>query len=315
MKLTGFASALTCLFVLAGSALAQAPAPAAPTPPVAPVAPAAPPAAPAPGPEQPAVSPAAAETPAPPADPAAPPPQPQPPGVVLPPPPPPQAEPAPSPEPAMVDEPELPDDGSLGRHQQQLFVSAGMRTSFISDAGFDPFSDTDALNQFALHLGAVVFTSGSLSVAALGGWDYGKAEGTARGSSTELNLHRLWVGAEGRYHVLRRLYGYGRLAPALIQSSATLQDSVAGSTREASSWVFGADVSLGAAYELFGHQNGAVERARGWLALEGGYGWAASSDLMLEADADTAPVRTAALDLGELALRGPFLRVQAAVSF
>ncbi|HEV8245711.1 MAG TPA: hypothetical protein VGP93_08080, partial [Polyangiaceae bacterium] len=86
--------------------------------------------------------------------------------------------------------------------------------------------------------------------------------------------------------------------------------------REAEAWVFGCDVSLGAAYEFAGRENGALRTARGWLGLEGGYSWAASSNLSLTPkESSSAPVRTAALDLGDLALRGPFVRATVAVTY
>ncbi len=215
-----------------------------------------------------------------------------------------------------ADEPEVPDDGSLGRHQQHLVLGIGVRTTFIADAGFDPFSEEDALPQVTLDAGAVLWTSDALSIAALVGWDYGSSSSSARGAQTSLDVHRLWLAAEARYHLLRRLYAFGRLAPALLESKATLNDATVNAQREASSWVMGADLSLGAAYEVVGHKNGAVRSARGWLGLEGGYGWAASSDLMLEVEEDAAaPSRTAALDLGELALRGAFVRANLNLTF
>jgi hypothetical protein len=241
---------------------------------------------------------------------------PPPPLLVAPPPLRPREASAPPPEsPEIDDEPE-PDDGTLGSHQDHLLLGAGVRTTFIVDEAFDPFSENDALPQFSLYAGGVAMTNGAVSLVGVGGWDYGQTQSNARGAVTELDLHRLWIGAEGRYHVLRRLYAYGRLAPAILHSSVSLRDSVAQAPRVADAWVFGADVSLGAAGELFGTRSGASRKARGWLALAGGWGFTTSSDLVLEADEDSAaPIRTAALDLGEVALGGPFVRVDFALSF
>ncbi len=301
MRLTALASGVALALLSAAAQVAAQPlSPAAPAP--------AEQTAPPPAPE-PAAAPAVAEQ-APAAQ--APPP---PPLVVAPPPAPSAPLPPPRANPALDQQPE-PDDGQLGSHQKNLFFGAGVRTSFITSEGFDPFSEEDALPQFSLHAGAVMMTADALSVAVLGGWDYGQTKSNALGATTELDLHRLWLGAEGRYHFLRRLYGYGRLVPAAIHSSASLRDTVARAERSADSWLFGADVSLGAAYELFGKNRGASSSARGWLALAGGYGFVSGSDLILEVeDGDTAPIRTAALDLGELALSGPFVRVDFTLSF
>jgi hypothetical protein len=231
-------------------------------------------------------------------------------------PPPPAARLAPPPANPVEDREPEPDDGLLGSHQKHLFFGAGVRTNFIMSEGFDPFSESDALPQFSLHAGGALLTADALSVALLGGWDYGQTQSNALGARTELDLHRLWLGAEGRYHLLRRLYGYGRLVPALLHSSASLHDNVAQAEREASAWLFGVDVSLGAAYELFGKDRGASQSARGWLALAGGYGFVSGTDLVLEVDENgTAPIRTAALDLGELSLSSPFVRLDFTLSF
>ncbi|HVJ19464.1 MAG TPA: hypothetical protein VM686_28790 [Polyangiaceae bacterium] len=298
---TGLALALA-----AGQALAQAPAPAAPPPAVA---------------EPPAAAPADAAAPAtdpgaaPPVDstePAAPPPAPL---FVAPRPAPPPAPVTPAESPDFDDQPE-PDDGTLGTHQQHLFVGAGVRTNFVHNEGFELFSENEALPQFSLHAGSVLLTDGALSLVALGGWDYGQTQSTARGATTELDVHRLWVGAEGRYHLWRRIYGFGRLAPVALHSTASLRDNIARAERSADSWVFGAEATLGAALELFGKKSGGSRTARGWLALGGGYGIVTSSELMLEADEDSsAPIRTAALDMGDLSLSGRFVRVDFTLSF
>ncbi len=314
MKSFALSCAVLATLLCATSAFAQAAPPAAPA------------AAPASAPGEPEAPPPTAEAAVPPAAPApaaaapgAAPPV-APPAVFVAPPPAPPAAPAAAPEPADAspsDEPEPFDDGTLGRHQQHLLLGIGVRTTFVSDAGFDPFSETDALPQVTLDAGAVLWTNEEVSLAGLAGWDYGGSSSTARGAKTSLDVHRWWLAAEVRYHLLRRLYGFGRVAPALLESSASLKDGAANVERKADAWVFGADVSLGAAYEIAGQRNGAVRSPRGWLGIEGGYSWAASSVLVLDVDADddTAPSRTASLDLGELALRGPFVRANLALTF
>jgi hypothetical protein len=209
-----------------------------------------------------------------------------------------------------------PDDGLFGSHQTHFTFQLGVRTTFVSDPGFDLFSENDAFVQVGLNGGRVLFAEGPLSVAALLGWDYGSAGSTARGVTTDLEQHRLWMGGEARYHVLRRLYAFVRFAPALLSTRASLRDPIAETEREAGGWMFGADGSAGAAFEVFGKAKGGSSNPRGWVTADGGYTWAEREDLSFSAsEDDSAPTRTASLDLGDLALRGGFFRVGVAVTF
>jgi hypothetical protein len=233
-----------------------------------------------------------------------------------PPPSPPSESPASAPNADAETERQEPDDGLRGSHQTHFSLQLGVRTSFISDPGFDLFSEDDAFVQVGLSGGRVLVAEGPLSVAALVGWDYGTAESTARGVSTNLEQHRLWLGAEARYHVLRRLYAFARVAPALLSTQATLRDPIALAEREAGGWSFGVDASAGAAFEVFGKTKGDSSNPRGWVTADGGYGWTESDGLSFStSEDDSAPTRTASLELGDLALRGGFFRVGIAVTF
>jgi hypothetical protein len=140
-------------------------------------------------------------------------------------------------------------------------------------------------------------------------WDIGTLESTARAAKTELGVNRLTLGAEGRYHFVRRLYAFGRIAPGALNWSASVADGVAGLNRTDSAWSFAGDLSAGAAFEFAGDDRGASTRPRAWVAFDGGYGWAGSSKLDLKPENDAeAPVRSQPLAFGELAIRGPFLR-------
>jgi hypothetical protein len=209
-----------------------------------------------------------------------------------------------------------PDDGLLGSHQTHYTLQFGVRTAFISNPGFDLFSEDDVYAQVSFGAGRVLIAEGPLSVAALVGWDFGKTESTVRGAKSDFNQHRLWLGGEVRYHVLRRLYAFVRLAPALLNTQASLKDPIAQAEREAGGWGFGADGSAGAAFEVLGKASGQSSHGRGWVTADGGYGWTESEGLSFSASEDvSAPTRTASLDLGDLALRGGFFRVGVAVTF
>jgi hypothetical protein len=203
-----------------------------------------------------------------------------------------------------------PDDGLLGTHQAHLFLGIGPRVGFISDEGLDPFSDTDAFSQVAIFGGSTLFTDGQLSLAVLAEWDYGQRSATARGLPAELGVHRVSLGAEGRYHVLRRLYGYVRVAPGALYTWARLNQL------ETDVWAFSADASLGAAFELFGAKSGDTNKPRGWVSLNGGYGFATDADLELSPTKDSnTPERTASVELDALSMSGPFVGGAVSLSY
>src|SRR4051794_11526359 len=84
----------------------------------------------------------------------------------------------------------------ISDHQPHVEASLGARVSAVSDAGFDPFADSDALAQFSLGLGGTLFAQGRFSLAGYGFWDYGARSSQVRGEATELTVHRLSIGPE-----------------------------------------------------------------------------------------------------------------------
>lgn len=201
------------------------------------------------------------------------------------------------------------DDGKMGTHQTHWIVSIGWRQGFVGNSGLDPFSENNAVPQLSLSAGRTLLADGNLSLVGLVLWDWGMLESSARGAKTTLAVNRLTLGAEGRYHFVRRLYAFGRLAPGALNWSASLEDGVAGLNQTDSAWSFAGDLSAGAAFEFGGSDRGASTRPRAWIAFDGGYGWAGSSKVELKPENEgEAPVRAQPLALGELAVRGPFLR-------
>ena len=201
------------------------------------------------------------------------------------------------------------DDGKMGSHQQHFLVSIGWRQAWVANSGLDPFSENNAVPQFSLSAGRTLLADGNLSLVALVLWDIGVLESTARGAKTELAVNRLTLGAEGRYHFLRRLYAFGRVAPGALNWSASVEDGLSGLNQTDSAWTFAGDLSAGAMFEFAGDNRGASTRPRAWLGFDGGYGWAGSSKVNLKPEDEAqAPVRSEPLALGDLAIRGPFLR-------
>jgi hypothetical protein len=202
------------------------------------------------------------------------------------------------------------DDGKMGSHQSHFLVNLGYRVSFVGNRGLDAFSDDDAVPQVSLSAGRTLVASGNWSLAALALWDWGQLESTARGAKSTLTVNRITLGAEGRYHLFRRLYVFGRLAPGALQSSAALVDNVTQVNQTSSAWVFAGDLSAGTAFEFAGENRGESLRPRGWIGFDGGYGFATSSQLTFKPEQPAeSPVRTQPQAFGELAVRGGFLRL------
>ena len=202
----------------------------------------------------------------------------------------------------------------LAPHQPYVQGSLGLRASHVADSGYDPFSDSDDLLQVSVGVGATLLRHQRLSLAAVGFWDYGEKSSSARGSLTSLDVHRLSVGPELRYHLLPRLYFFGHALPAFAHSSASIEDGVAQVTRYARHWSYGLDGAAGAAFEVYGARTGSI-RPRLWAIAEGGYGYLGSTPLQMSPDPGQGPQRPEAVDLGSLSLAGAYLRVSAAVGF
>jgi hypothetical protein len=202
---------------------------------------------------------------------------------------------------------------SISDREPRIEASLGARVSDVSNAGFDPFADSDELAQLSLGLGGALLTEGRLSLAAVGFWDYGERSSEARGAPTSLSVHRLSIGPEARFHVLPRFYVFAHVLPAFAYSRAELDDGITDAPRTARHWAYGVDAAAGAAFEMYSRHRGRL-RPQLWLVAEGGYGYLGSTRLSLKAR-DGSPERTAPVDLGSLSLAGPYARLSVAVGF
>jgi hypothetical protein len=214
--------------------------------------------------------------------------------------------------PAEPQPPEEPEGLVIPRWQ----VVLGARTMFVTSPGFDPFSENNAMTEFSLGAGRTIFSDGILSVAAVAYYDASTRSSTARGERTELESHRLSLGPEARAHVMPELYAFARLSPAILRTSALLEEASSGTSLFARSFSFGFDAVGGVAFRAFSFGRG-EKAARFWVIGEGGYGWAAETDLLLAPDEEdsAAPQRVGDLDLGTLDLRGPMFRVAVGLTF
>ena len=194
-------------------------------------------------------------------------------------------------------------------------VQAGVRSTFVTDPGFDPFSTADALTSFSVGASRTVFEQGAYSLAPGVFWDYGSSSATARGQQTSLSAHRLGLALEGRCHLAPWAYALLRVTPSAIHQRARLSDPFAAAPYVANDWTFGIDASAGAAF-LLGPQSPSPALVRWWLAAEAGYGYAGSGSLSMHADLPSGdPRRTGDVNLGSVALGGSFVRVYGSVTF
>jgi hypothetical protein len=142
--------------------------------------------------------------------------------------------------------------------------------------------------QVSLGVGRTLMAMDEFSTAVWLLWDWGAAK-APRGAGTSLSAHRVTVGLEGRYHLLRRLYFFARVAPGALRSDATLYDVGASVERVAGDWVFATDLSGGAAFEFAGENRGQSKLPRGWLSVDGGYGFTTASTLEFVAEPGSSP--------------------------
>jgi hypothetical protein len=192
----------------------------------------------------------------------------------------------------------------------------GLRTTFVTDPGFDPFATTNALAQVSFGATRTLWQHEDLSFAPGITWDYGERRATARGDESLLEIHRLSIPLEGRYHLLNGVYVFARLAPGALHEHAVVKDAMAPGPLEDAHWAFALDTSGGAAILLGPERSTSRARLRFWALAEGGYAWTERKTLTLrpQIDADdTRPVGD--LPLGSLALGGGFLRLALAATY
>jgi hypothetical protein len=214
--------------------------------------------------------------------------------------------------------------GSTEARAESLFGSResfwqgelGVRSQFVKDPGYDPFSTNDVFAQVSLGVTRTIWSEDRLSFAPGIIWDYGERNATARGQNTSLSAHRLALSLEGRYHLFPWAYGLLRVTPGALRQAAELEDSTSPAKFVAAEWVFALDASAGAVFLLGPHAEESSSPVRWWLGAEGGYAYAGSTSLVMHPDlAADDPRRTGNLDLGTLAMRGAFFRVYGCVTY
>lgn len=195
-----------------------------------------------------------------------------------------------------------------------LQATFGVRTSLIRSAGYDPFSDSDALPQVSMGVEHPIVQHDAVAFAAGLGIDYGLASAEARGVPSSLSAWRLSVVAEGRFYPRPYLYGFARLAPGIFRGAATLDDASSpnGAALQDHFDVLSADASVGGAVRL----SNTPSQIAAWVCADAGYGFTQSHHLLLAPpSAPRDQAKLAPVDLGTIAPRGAFLRFVLAVTF
>lgn len=206
-------------------------------------------------------------------------------------------------------------DDSLGNHQKNIRLDAGARTQFVKSRALDAFATNDVIAQLSLGASLDFWARDRLSLAAALGFDYGGRSASARSAEASLDLLRFSLAPEVRYHVLRVLALTAKVGPTLTREKAVLSGGL-GSDQSKTAWKLGVDATAGVAVEVFGYSSGKSNKPRFWVTGEGGYGWTAPNQLVLQpAEPGAAPQRLTTVDLGELSLSGPLFRLTAALSF
>jgi len=207
-------------------------------------------------------------------------------------------------------------DSLYGNRESFWQGELGVRSTFVTHPGFDPFSKDNALTQVSLGLARTIWAQDRLSFAPGVIWDYGERSSSARGLNTGLEAHRLALALEGRYHVTPWLYGLARATPGVLRQSVRLEDPTSLAPFVSRQWVAAFDVSAGAAFLVGPHGEGSGVPVGFWIAGEGGYSYAGSTTLVMRPDlAEDDPRRTGDLNMGTLAMRGAFFRIYGSVTY
>lgn len=181
----------------------------------------------------------------------------------------------------------------------------GFHNQLVATEGLDPFSEDDQLPAF--HVGASLAVSelenGQLAL--VGNADFGGTDSSTRGQATHLAVQRFGLGPELRFPLLDRLYVFGRVAPQALHVSTEIEEASSGAQLGDDQWSFALDTAIGASLRIASVRPSGADHPLGvFVRLEAGYLWSPALDLELTPVAGNAPVRTAPLDFGELALRG-----------
>lgn len=198
-------------------------------------------------------------------------------------------------------------------HQRRVDVGAAYQLLWITDPAFDLLSEDNVQSAFRPHAAFAFWAEGPLSLAATLHYDVFTANGEARTLPTFLNFHRFLLGAEARYHLHPRLYGYGRLnvGPTFVRSRLGGESDV--SSLHLKRTGFSGALNVGTAVRIAGSRDGRERAFRVHLFAEGGLSFVSAVELRYE-PSEGGALRSDPVELGNLSLGGPQLVFGAMVS-
>jgi hypothetical protein len=215
--------------------------------------------------------------------------------------------------PVPAGEPELP---PVPTPKAFLQLQASIRASFITDQTFGIFSDNKALGQVGAAVSYTVFSESKFSFAPGIAFELAGVESTFRGDASKLDTQRVSLRLDGRYHFVPWAYGFVRVAPGALRQAYEVNDPLAPAPMRQSHLVPSVDASAGAAFLIVPQSATSVHHVRFWLEVDGGYGWAGRKTIELAPDlASDDARRVGTLTLGDIALRGGFVRFAGSLTF
>lgn len=169
----------------------------------------------------------------------------------------------------------------------RFHIQAGLRTTIISNEGYDPFAEGNGLAQGAFSFAYSPWRTLPFSVYGVGEWSIGGASSvTARGADSSLLVNRLGLGVEGRYEPISRLYMYVRLMPAAVNLNATIKDWELSNTLMGDAWTWGLDTTGGAAIRVGNVGRDEMPKTTFWFLFDLGYSFAGEANLVLKPTAN-----------------------------
>lgn len=178
-------------------------------------------------------------------------------------------------------------------HMRHVDMVVGFRVVGTPSDGLEPFLVDPVMVDAFTRIGAAFPLAERVSIAGSFEGSLSGADESARDIQTTLDIARITLGVEGRYHFHHRFYAYGRLAPGLelatVQLDVSSGDSV--TLRDERDIAFHADGSAGLAMRFAGASDGTRRGVRFWGFIEGGYRLATKHGMNLSAEDGPARIR------------------------
>jgi hypothetical protein len=203
---------------------------------------------------------------------------------------------------------------------RHIDLALGLRFVGTPDDGLEPFLVDPVMVDLYARAGMAFPIHDRIAIAGLVEGSVSGSEARARDTYTSLNIGRLALGVEGRYHFHHRLYAYGRVAPGSEFAGAEFGtqegagvNMVDGGSLFRQSTVFQIDGSLGLALRFAGSSDGTKKGVRFWGFAEGGYRHAGKHKFVLEAE--NGPPRVQPIELEPLSTSGGFFSTGLLLTF